>query len=181
MPMLREHLGSVEGFVLLGAYLSGTWMFDLMPSSYYSFEGGVNLAHVAAQMLVQDAVQAAMHLLEHKLHPKLYRASHKPHHRFLNPCLFDAFNGSVGDTVCMILVPLYITANAVHCNVWSYMAFGAAYANWCGRAPAPTPAPAPAPTPVPPATPPSRALAPLSLAGRLAGRLAGWLANALIC
>uniref|UniRef100_A0A7R9TQJ7 Fatty acid hydroxylase domain-containing protein n=1 Tax=Prasinoderma coloniale TaxID=156133 RepID=A0A7R9TQJ7_9VIRI len=130
MPMLREHLGSVEGFVLLGAYLSGTWMFDLMPSSYYSFEGGVNLAHVAAQMLVQDAVQAAMHLLEHKLHPKLYRASHKPHHRFLNPCLFDAFNGSVGDTVCMILVPLYITANAVHCNVWSYMAFGAAYANW---------------------------------------------------
>jgi hypothetical protein len=32
--------------------------------------------------------------------------------------------------VCMILIPLYITANLVHCNVWTYMAFGSTYANW---------------------------------------------------
>ncbi len=56
--------------------------------------------------------------------------THKPHHRFVNPRLFDAFNGSIGDTVCMILIPLYITANLVHCNVWSYMAFGTIYANY---------------------------------------------------
>ena len=61
---------------------------------------------------------------------RFYRKSHKPHHRFTNPKLFDAFNGSTADTVCMILVPLIATANLVHTNVWSYMAFGALYANW---------------------------------------------------
>ena len=45
--------------------------------------------------------------------------------------MFDAFNGSVTDTVLMILVPLYTTALCVRgVNVWSYMAFGSLYANW---------------------------------------------------
>ena len=44
--------------------------------------------------------------------------------------MFDAFNGSVTDTVFMILVPLFITAQSVHCNVWSYMAFGSIFAGW---------------------------------------------------
>ena len=56
--------------------------------------------------------------------------SHKPHHRFTNPRLFDAFNGSATDTFLMILVPLFLTSRLVHCNVWSYMAFGSLYANW---------------------------------------------------
>jgi len=51
------------------------------------------------------------HWQEHKLSPKIYQKSHKPHHRFLNPKMFDAFNGSVTDTVAMILVPLFLTAN----------------------------------------------------------------------
>jgi hypothetical protein len=51
------------------------------------------------------------HWQEHKLSPKIYQKSHKPHHRFLNPKMFDAFNGSVADTVAMILVPLFLTAN----------------------------------------------------------------------
>jgi sterol desaturase/sphingolipid hydroxylase (fatty acid hydroxylase superfamily) len=74
-----------------------------------------------------------MHMAEHsttKFSPATYAMTHKPHHRFVNPRLFDAFNGSIGDTVCMILIPLYITANLVHCNVWSYMAFGTIYANY---------------------------------------------------
>ena len=56
--------------------------------------------------------------------------SHKPHHRFTNPRLFDAFNGSIPDTFLMILVPLVVTARIVNANVWSYMAFGSLYANW---------------------------------------------------
>jgi len=40
-----------------------------------------------------------------------YRKSHKPHHRFTNPKLFDAFNGSLSDTFFMILVPLFATAH----------------------------------------------------------------------
>jgi alternative squalene epoxidase len=124
------HLAQPEGFVMLGAYLIGTWMFGLMPASYYSFSGGINWIHVLAQLLIQDFVQTIMHFMEHKLDPRLYRASHKPHHRFTNPRLFDAFNGSVADTFCMILVPLAITARLVNANVWSYMAFGSLYANW---------------------------------------------------
>ena len=83
-----------------------------------------------ACLLVQDFVQYVMHVFEHKASPELYKMSHKPHHRFTNPKLFDAYNGSVADTVLMILIPLYVTANVVHCNVWTYMAFGSLYANW---------------------------------------------------
>lgn len=52
------------------------------------------------------------------------------HHRFTNPKLFDAFNGSPGDTFLMILIPLMVTARIVPANVWSYMTFGSLYANW---------------------------------------------------
>lgn len=127
---VRTHLAQLEGFGLLGSYLVGTWMFKLMPASYYSLEGSVNPLHVAAQLLVMDALQTLAHYAEHKVSPEVYKASHKPHHRFLNPRLFDAYNGSIADTVCMILVPLYVTANVVHCNAWSYMAFGATFSSW---------------------------------------------------
>lgn len=99
-----EHLSQPEGFVLLGTYLCGTWMFNLMPASYYSFEGSIDWKAVFAQLLLQDAVQCCMHFGEHKIHAKIYQYSHKPHHRFTNPKLFDAFNGSVADTFFMILV-----------------------------------------------------------------------------
>jgi len=125
-----EHLFQPEGFVMLGLYLSGTWMFNLMPSTYYSFEGGIDGLAVAMQLLLQDLIQYLMHLGEHKIHAWIYQKSHKPHHRFTNPKLFDAFNGSPADTFFMILVPLFITAQTIHTNTWSYMAFGTLYANW---------------------------------------------------
>ncbi len=126
---LLTHLAQPEGFILLGAYLIGSWMFGLMPSSYYSFAGGINWMHVALQLLIQDTLMFVSHFLEHRF-KQLYRVSHKPHHRFINPRLFDAFNGSTTDTVLMILIPLMITARLVDTNVWSYMAFGSIYANW---------------------------------------------------
>ena len=70
--------------------------------------------------------------------------------------VFDAFDGSLVDTICMILIPLVITARLVPANVWpyphrlaegfdrkekppagcgflrSYMTFGTLYANWSG-------------------------------------------------
>ena len=51
---MREHLSQPEGFVMLGGYLCGTWMLRLMPVSYYSFEGGIDWAAVAMQLLLQD-------------------------------------------------------------------------------------------------------------------------------
>lgn len=127
---LRTHLFQPEGFALIGGYLVGTWMLGWMPPSYYSFAGGVNWLHVAAQLLLQDLIQFAMHLLEHKASVWVYQNSHKPHHRFTNPRLFDAYNGSALDTTLMILVPFVITARFVPANVWSYMTFGTLYANW---------------------------------------------------
>ena len=106
---LTTHLGQPEGFVMLGGYLIAYWMLGLMPASYYSFGGGINWLHVMLQLLIQDFVQYLMHVLEHKLDPRLYQASHKPHHRFTNPRLFDAFNGSPADTFLMILLPLLVT------------------------------------------------------------------------
>ena len=131
MEGLKTHLTQPEGFVLLGGYLSFTWMYNLMPESYYSFEHNIQWSRVFLCLVIQDTLQYIMHRLEHVVSPEVYKKSHKPHHTFTNPRLFDAFNGSVPDTVLMILIPLFLTAHIVRdCNVWTYMSFGSMYANW---------------------------------------------------
>mmetsp|Transcript_35953 Transcript_35953/g.85708 ORF Transcript_35953/g.85708 Transcript_35953/m.85708 type:complete len:371 (+) Transcript_35953:69-1181(+) len=128
---LAGHLAQPGGFLLLGLYLTITWVFDLLPDAYYEFEGNIRYTQVFACLVVQDLVQHVMHRVEHVAHPKVYKVSHKPHHKFTNPKLFDAFDGSVPDTAIMILLPLFVTAHVVRgCNVWTYMAFGSTYANW---------------------------------------------------
>ena len=128
---LTNHLIQPGGFLLLGLYLTITWVYNLLPESYYQFSGGIQYTPLLQCLIVQDLVQYLMHRLEHISHPKLYRISHKPHHKYTNPKLFDAFDGSVPDTAIMILLPLFITAHTVrNVNVWTYMAFGSTYANW---------------------------------------------------
>jgi len=127
---LKSHLSQPEGFVLIGGYLAGSWMLGWMPPSYYSFEGGIDWKHVLAQLLLQDFIQFLMHYGEHKVSTWIYRHSHKPHHRFTNPRLFDAFDGSLTDTTAMIVVPFLCVKHLVPANVWSYMTFGSLYANW---------------------------------------------------
>jgi sterol desaturase/sphingolipid hydroxylase (fatty acid hydroxylase superfamily) len=128
---LAHHLSQPGGFLLLGLYLTITWVYNLLPPSYYTFQGSIQYTTVFQCLMVQDLVQYIMHRLEHISHPKLYRISHKPHHKYTNPKLFDAFDGSIPDTAIMILLPLFITANVCrNANVWTYMAFGSVYANW---------------------------------------------------
>jgi sterol desaturase/sphingolipid hydroxylase (fatty acid hydroxylase superfamily) len=128
---LSTHIAQPEGFGLLVGYLSLTWMYGLMPKSYYSFDGCIQWELLLVCLVVQDGIQFVMHLLEHFVSPSFYQMSHKPHHRFTNPRLFDAFNGSVVDTICMIIIPLFATANIVRTsNVWTYMAFGSTYSGW---------------------------------------------------
>ena len=105
-------------------------MFDLMPCSYYSFSGGVRPLMVFAQICSQDFMMYLMHRMEHKASAFFYKYSHKPHHRFTNPRLFDAFDGSMPDTATMILVPLAVTARLLPANVWEYMAFGGSWSAW---------------------------------------------------
>lgn len=127
---LSSHIANPEGLVLLGGYLSSTWLLGKMPESYYSFEGRIDWGKVLCCLLLQDLIQYIAHVAEHSVSSWVYRKSHKPHHRFTNPRLFDAFNGSVADTALMILIPLYSTALLVPCNVWEYMSFGALYSTW---------------------------------------------------
>ena len=101
----QEHLSQPEGFALIGCYLALSWMLHLMPESYYSFDGGVEWDKVVACLLVQDLLQYGMHRAEHKVSKEFYRASHEPHHRFTNPRLFDAFNGSFADEGLSISTP----------------------------------------------------------------------------
>ena len=50
------------------------------------------LVGCVGSLLIQDAIQYAMHVGEHSISPWLYKNSHKPHHHFTNPRLFDAFD-----------------------------------------------------------------------------------------
>jgi len=128
---LANHLSQPGGFLLLGLYLTLTWVYDLLPPSYYTFDGGIQYPTLFFCLVIQDGVQYLMHRMEHISHPKVYRISHKPHHKFTNPKLYDAFDGSILDTAIMILLPLFITAHIFrNANVWTYMAFGSIYANW---------------------------------------------------
>jgi sterol desaturase/sphingolipid hydroxylase (fatty acid hydroxylase superfamily) len=127
---LQSYLAQPGGFALIGGYLASTWLLGMMPASYYGFAGVIDFRHVLAQLLVQDFLQCVMHLGEHRISMWIYRLSHKPHHRFTNPRLFDAFDGSIGDTTLMILIPFLGTARLVPANVWSYMAFGSIYSCW---------------------------------------------------
>lgn len=54
-----------------------------------------------------------MHMAEHRVNTYVYVKSHKPHHKFVNPIVFDAFDGSLTDTLLMILVPMTITTQVL--------------------------------------------------------------------
>jgi len=128
---VTTHLFQPEGFLVLGSYLTITWELNLLPPSYYRFDLPTNPLNVALCLVTVDFLQFLMHQIEHRASPYLYKLSHKPHHRFINPRYFDAFNGSLADTILMILIPLLGTANIVRgCSVWDYMCFGSLYANW---------------------------------------------------
>ena len=125
---VKTYFSQPEGFLLLGGYLSAYWVSGYMPSSYYSFSGGIVWKQVLYQLIIQDALQYGMHRIEHLI-PFLYKVSHKHHHTHREPKILDAFDGSVADTCCMILFPLFITSTCIHTNVWTYMVFGTLYAN----------------------------------------------------
>jgi len=126
---LVSHLLQPEGFFLLSIYLYVTWYYELLPVSYYSYSGNINWTYVFSQLLWQDFIQYVMHRIEHRYND-LYKVTHYRHHKHIKPILFNAFDGSFGDTMFMIIIPLYTTSQIFHVNVWTYMTFGTIYANW---------------------------------------------------
>lgn len=101
---VKNHLQHPELFLLI-PYLSFTWMFNLMPSSYYDTSSPADVTGVVSQLLVVDLFTFLFHYTLHSL-PRLYKSSHKAHHKFTNPQLFNAFDATIADTVSLILIPL---------------------------------------------------------------------------
>ncbi len=122
------HFSNPGAFLLLLPYLSLTWMFRLMPESYYVYETKISWFNVFAQLFVVDFFTFVLHVAEHAL-PEIYILGHKPHHKFTKPRLFDAFDGSLPDTIALILFPLYTTAQLLHVGNWDYVAFGVIYSS----------------------------------------------------
>jgi len=136
---LQMHFGSPESIAMLVCYLSAAWFgfiplpwgMNQLPLSYFNWHVRCNPVHVVVQLLCVDAFMYAMHRFEHLAGKVFYAFSHKPHHRFINPQLFNAFNGSVMDTFTMILVPLHFTCQLCRfCSLLDYIAFGFTYANY---------------------------------------------------
>lgn len=126
---VKGHFARPEAFVMLGTYLSATWMLNLMPESYYDWDGAVDWKMVLLKLLFVDILTYSNHLTEHRV-PAIYKHGHKPHHKFKNPQIFDAFNGSNLDTLVLIVFPLFTGAQLFNLNNWSYVVFGTVYASY---------------------------------------------------
>merc|ERR1712146_240958 len=120
-------------FFMLVPYLSITWMFKLMPESYYDLEAPVSVLNVFLQFAVYDLITYIIHRVQHKV--EAVYVTHKDHHAYINPHLFNAYSGSVQDTTMLILIPLYLTvvtlaSIGVHISQQDYAWFGMLYANY---------------------------------------------------
>jgi hypothetical protein len=121
------HFAKPSAFALMGLYLSATYLLGWMPPSYYDLHAPVAFPHVLLQLVVVDVFTVINHVAEHSV-SELYVASHKPHHRFVSPQLFDAFDGTIADTALLILLPLFCTMRLLPMvHTWSYIVFGMSY------------------------------------------------------
>ena len=131
---MKTHFSKPEGITMVFGYLCSVWMFRLMPQSYYNLTEPLRWQNVAAQFVVVDFFIYLMHLFEHMWRP-LYRKSHKALHFFLNPTLFNAFDGAFADTFGLILIPLISMAwvlplvFGVQVHHADFACFGCIYAN----------------------------------------------------
>ena len=127
---LYSHLTSPESFMLVFGYLTTVWMLNLLPASYYVMgSGSVSWGRVLLQLLVVDGFTYLMHRIEHAW-PWLYIRSHKKHHKWINPKLYNAFSACVNDTVTLILIPLYLTSRVCYdVDNLTFAAFGTVYAS----------------------------------------------------
>jgi sterol desaturase/sphingolipid hydroxylase (fatty acid hydroxylase superfamily) len=136
---LRMHFGAPESILMLAGYLACAWFgyiplpygLNQLPRSYFDWHAPLSPLNVLLQLLVVDLLMFCMHRLEHDVSAAYYRHSHKPHHKFVNPQIFNAFNGSTTDTLTMILVPLHGTCQLLRfCSLVDYIAFGFTYASY---------------------------------------------------
>lgn len=124
-----NHVTNIEGMIMIFAYLYVSWNYNILPDTYYSTKGSLNILDISKQLLVQDFFQYCIHILEHRVE-YIYKITHKQHHIHIYPVLYNSFNGSISDTFFMIICPLYLTSQVVHVNLWNYITFGTIYSSW---------------------------------------------------
>lgn len=125
---LWSHVSKPESFLMVMGYLALVWMFRILPESYYNLDAPVDWWHVFLQFVIVDFFTYVDHLIEHQWR-WFYGKSHKAHHKFVSPKLYNAFNGAPLDTFSLIVIPLVLTSQLVHASTWSFMAFGCLYAS----------------------------------------------------
>ena len=133
LAALISHLSKPESFAMVFFYLVGVWMCGLLPLSYYDLTAELSWFNVFVQFFVIDFYIYVCHKMQHDIET-LYRATHRPHHYFVTPTLFDAFDGSIPDTFTLILIPLFATSHTlpllgVHVSHVDFAVFGCLYAN----------------------------------------------------
>lgn len=127
---IKKHILNAESFSMLIPYLTITWIFELLPESYYSTIGNFRPYQVLFQLLVVDFYTYCFHVTEHNI-IWLYKKSHKPHHKYVNPFIFNAFSGTIMDTSILIISPLYLTSQTLrNVNTLEYIIFGTIYSSY---------------------------------------------------
>jgi len=120
---IQRHLLSREGVPLIFLFLTVYWKLQLMPFSYYDEDLYLQPVKLYKLLIIQDLMQYVSHRLEHKYHLKC----HIPHHKFVHPIATDSFQGSMCDSLMMIIIPLLVSTQVVHANCFTYQVFGALY------------------------------------------------------
>lgn len=126
---LVRHVFQPESFALVFGYLTASWRLGWLQPTYYRADmpftvRGI-LWDVLLQFLTVDLVMFWVHVLEHRTRG-WYKHSHRHHHVFVKPRLLHAFQGSVVDTLGLIVLPLMVTG-ALPVHYWSYVMFGTLY------------------------------------------------------
>lgn len=126
---LARHILQPESFALVFGYLTLSWHMGWLRSTYYLPDAPYTAHGVAAEVFLQllavDLVMFLVHLGEHRAR-SWYRHSHRYHHAFVKPRLLHAFQGSVADTLSLIVAPLAVVGR-LPVHYWSYVAFGTVY------------------------------------------------------
>lgn len=128
MKDVASHFLSPSGAPLVLSYIVVYFLSGKMKPSYYE-ESSFDPRNVFLQLYVVDFFMFCAHYASHNkpFGSAVYKLTHAPHHIHKNPRMTDAFDGSLGDTTCMIVFPLFLTSRIIVASFLDYACFGACY------------------------------------------------------
>ena len=122
----KKHILVYEGIPLSYTFLFIYWYTGLLPKTYYNLTFKFETTKFITMLLLQDFIQFISHLIAHKLKLRY----HIPHHKAIIPKTIDAFQGSILDTILMVLLPLFFTLQVIQTNCLTLQIFGSFYSSY---------------------------------------------------